>query len=457
MKALLAIVLSLGTVAGLLTIADYPREAVLMAGIFVLAAALWVTEALPLFVTALLVIGLQMLVLANPGGWPFLGSPASGITVQSVVNGAADSVLLLFLGGFVLAAAAERADVGRFVSARLLAPFSGHPARLLLGVMIVTACFSMWMSNTATTALMIAVLAPQLSTIPTGEAYRKGLMLAVPFAANIGGLGTPVSSPPNAVALGYLQKAGYSITFLEWMLVAVPLMAGLLAFTWLLLWRSFPSTSTAPLVLESAPLSRRGAFVMTVFGITVLLWLTGGLHGVPPAVVALLPIVAMTATRILTERDVNGLDWTVLILISGGISLGAGMQTSGLDDIVTGWLGFDAGDSPRLVAATLVATVLVVGTFMSNTAVANLLLPVGVSAGIASASPDAVVDFTFTIALAASCAMSLPISTPPNALAYSRGIVTTRDMARIGIIVGGTAGVLIVAFGPPVMRFWGVL
>ena len=90
----------------------------------------------------------------------------------------------------------------------------------------------------------------------------------------------------------YLQKAGYSITFLEWMLVAVPLMAGLLVFTWLLLWRSFPSGSTAPLILDSAPLSRRGTFVMTIFGITVLLWLTGGLHGVPPAVVALLPIVA---------------------------------------------------------------------------------------------------------------------------------------------------------------------
>jgi sodium-dependent dicarboxylate transporter 2/3/5 len=457
MKALVAIVLALGTIAGLVALSDYPREAVLMAGIFVLAAALWVTEALPLFVTALLVIGLQILALANPGGWTFLGSPAFGITVQSVVNGAADSVLLLFLGGLVLAAAAERADVGRFVSARLLAPFSGHPARLLLGVMVVTACFSMWMSNTATTAFMIAVLAPQLSTIPPDDRYRKGLMLAVPFAANIGGLGTPVASPPNAVALGYLQKAGYSITFLEWMLVAVPLMTGLLVFTWLLLWRSFPSRSTAPLILDSAPLSRQGTFVMTVFGLTVLLWLTGGVHGVPPAVVALLPIVAMTATRVLTERDVNSLDWTVLILIAGGISLGAGMQTSGLDDIVTGWLGFDADDSPRLVAAVLVAVVLGVGTFMSNTAVANLLLPVGVSAGLASASPDAVAELTLSIALAASCAMSLPISTPPNALAYSRGIVTTRDMARIGAIVGATAGMLIVAFGSLVMRFWGVL
>jgi sodium-dependent dicarboxylate transporter 2/3/5 len=221
MKAAISIGLSAAGVAALLAWSDYPREAVYMAGIFMLAAALWVTEALPLYVTALLVVGAQIVALANPGGWPFLGfSTGPSPPVQAVLNGAADSVLLLFLGGLMLARAAERTEVGHVVSAMLLAPFGARPPALLLGVMIVTATFSMWMSNTATAAMMIVLLAPLVSHLPADDPFRKGLMLAVPFAANIGGLGTPIASPPNAVAVGYLQKAGYPIAFLEWMLVA---------------------------------------------------------------------------------------------------------------------------------------------------------------------------------------------------------------------------------------------
>jgi sodium-dependent dicarboxylate transporter 2/3/5 len=430
-----------------------------MAGIFVLAALLWVTEALPLFVTALLVVGLQMVTLANPGGWAFLGfSGGASPSVGAVLAAAADAVLLLFLGGLMLARAAEQTEVGRVVSAKLLTPFGHRPSALLLGVMVVTATFSMWMSNTATAALMIAVLAPLLSGLPPSQPFRKGLTLAVPFAANIGGLGTPIASPPNALALGYLQRAGYPVAFLDWMLVAVPLMAGLLLFTWALLWRTFPPVGQVQLpVMEAPPLSRRGAFVVTVFFVTVALWLTGEWHRLPPSVVALVPIVALTAGQVLTERDVNGLDWTILILVAGGISLGAGMRMTGLDAIVVDWLPFDAGDSPRVLAAVLVAAVLLLGTFMSNTAVANLLLPVAVSAGLASGSGGMLVELTISIALAASLAMALPISTPPNAVAYARGTVTAGDMARIGAVVSMVSGLLIVGFGGPVMRFWGLI
>jgi sodium-dependent dicarboxylate transporter 2/3/5 len=231
----------------------------------------------------------------------------------------------------------------------------------------------------------------------------------------------------------------------------------LLLIAWLLLWRALPpSGSPGPLRVEAPPLTRRGTFVVAVFAATVLLWTTGGWHGLPAAVVALVPIVALTAAGILTERDVNGLDWTILILISGGISLGVGMQMTGLDAIVVGWLPFEAGDSPRALVAVMVAAVLVLGTFMSNTAVANLLLPVGISAGVASASSGFVVELTVSIALAASLAMALPISTPPNAIAYARGSVTTREMARTGAIISVISGLLIVGLGGAVMRFWGI-
>lgn len=144
-------------------------------------------------------------------------------------------------------------------------------------------------------------------------------------------------------------------------------------------------------------------------------------------------------------------------MIAGGISLGAGMQMSGLDAVIVGWLPLGAGDSPRALAAVLVSAVLVVGTFMSNTAVANLLLPVGISAGLASGSDAAVVELTVSIALAASLAMALPISTPPNAIAYAHGIIERREMARLGAVVSMLSGVLIVAFGGIVMRLWGVV
>ena len=458
MKAAVSAGLSAICVAALLAWSDYPREAIYMAGIFVLAACLWVTEALPLFVTALLVIGLQIVLLANPGQWPMLGlSTGLSPSVQEVINGAADSVLLLFLGGLMLARGAERTGVGRIVSGLLLGPFTARPPILLLAVMALTATFSMWMSNTATAAMMIALLAPLLSGFDAGDPFRKALGLGVPFAANIGGLGTPIASPPNAVAVGYLQSVGYPISFFQWMLVAVPLMVMLLLITWLLLWRAFPSSGPIqPLRLERAPLTGPGALVIGIFGVTVLLWMTGGWHGLPPAVVALVPVVALTASGILTQDEVNRLDWTILILIAGGISLGAGMRMTNLDAMIVGWLPFDAGNNPRAVAAILVGSVLVLGTLMSNTAVANLLLPVGISAGLASGSSGIVVELTVSIALAASLAMALPISTPPNAIAYARGEINTRDMARIGLAVGIISGGLILVFGPQVMRFWGV-
>ncbi len=426
-----------------------PREAAWMSGIFVLAAGLWVTEALPLFATSLLVIGLQLILLANPGGWPGLGF-ATGVSpsYREILSVAADPVLLLFFGGFVLARAAVKEGVDRAMSAVLLRPFGTEPRRVLLGLMLVTLLFSMWMSNTATTVMMLALVTPMLAAMPPGEPFRKALVLGVPFAANIGGMGTPIASPPNAVAMGFLQKAGHHVGFLDWMLVAVPLVLGLALFTWWLLTKFF-APATAGLRLEHAParLTRRGWLVVAVFTVTVVLWLTDHWHGLPSAVVALLPAVVFTATGIFTREDIGRLEWHILILIAGGISLGTVVQ----------WLPV-AGGGLWLLAGLVLAT-MVVGSFMSNTAAANLLLPIGLSAAVTTGPAGGLspVDAALSIALAASLSMVLPVSTPPNAIAYARGEFTTRDMARVALLVGGLAAVLIVAGGGIVMRFWGLV
>ncbi len=197
-----------------------PRETSLMAGIFVLAAFLWVTEALPLFATALLVIGLEALLLANPGNWRGLGfETREPPTYGDIFRTAADPVLVLFFGSFVLSAAAIKEGVDRAMSALLLRPFGAAPGRVLLGLISITLLFGMWMSNTATASMMLAVIAPILAGLPPREPFRKALILAIPFAANIGGMSTPVASPPNAVAMGFLRESGQAVGFLQWMLV----------------------------------------------------------------------------------------------------------------------------------------------------------------------------------------------------------------------------------------------
>jgi len=447
----LAALITAGVATGWLISEGLPREAALMGGIFVLAAILWVTEALPLFATALLVIGLEVILLANPGNWAGIGFEAGDSPpYQSFLAPLADPIIWLFLGGFLIAAAAVKEGVDQVLAGIVLRPFQGSPARVMMGLMVVTAVFSMFMSNTATTAMMMTLVGPVVAQIPRGDPARRGLILCVPFAANIGGMGTPISSPPNAVAVGFLEQAGVSVSFLGWMLVAVPLATVLLAITWALVaGRYRPKTSGLQLAAGGGSLDGRGIYVLLVIVITIVLWLTDQLHGLPAAVVALFPAIAFTATGLLGRQDFNTLEWHILVLIAGGIALGAGMQVTGLDAVIVGAVP-EAG---FFVLAPLAIATVLLSTFMSNTAAANLLLPVGVALAATGAGPGAL-EAGVAIALSASVAMALPVSTPPNAIAFAHGELETRDLAIIGSIVGLIAVTLIVLFGGPIIRFW---
>ncbi|HSJ96632.1 MAG TPA: DASS family sodium-coupled anion symporter [Myxococcota bacterium] len=432
-----------------------PREAAFMAAIFVLAALLWVTEALPLFATALAVIGLEIVLLANPGGWTGLGfASAPSPDFRDILAAAADPVLVLFFGGLLMAQAAVKEGVDRSMSALLLRPFGEAPAAALAGVMAVTALFSMFMSNTATASMMLALVAPMLARMPKEEPFRVALVLGVAFAANVGGMGTPIGSPPNAVAMGHLRAAGMQPGFLEWMLVAVPLAAACLAAAWGALWMLHRPRDTALRVrVEGAAVGARGWFVVAVFTVTVLLWLSDRWHGLPASVVALVPAVALTATRTLIAEDLNRIDWSVLILIAGGIALGAGMTLTGLDRLVVQALPLDAGGLAWLVGL-LVAAALLLSTFMSNTAAANLLLPIGIAAAATFDGAAATREVAMSIALAAALAMALPVSTPPNALAYSRGAFAVRAMVLPGVLIGIAGATLVALAAGPLIRFW---
>ena len=423
--------------------AGWPREQMLIAGILAATVLLWMTEALPLFATAFVSIASQLLLLGNPGGWSELGfEGGGGPAPEDFLNAAADPVLLLFFGGLVLARAVATSRLDARIAALVLRPMSATPSRLLLGVILTTSFFSLLMSNTATTALMLALIAPALVQIPASESFRKALLLAVPISANIAGMSTPIASPPNAIAVSYLAREGAALGFQRWMIIAIPGVVVLLLLTWWRLLRLFPP-SGRPWRIEfpEARLTPRGVVVFVVAVVTFACWVTEPWHGVPAAMVAALPVTALFAAGIITRDDVNTLDWDVLILIAGGLTLGYSLQATGLDGRLATLVPAGSGDLARVLV--LAAATIGLGTFFSNTAIASMLMPVAIlAAGFGSGRVD-VTSYALTVALVASLSMALPVSTPPNAMAYARGGLTTGDFMRTAGFIGLVGAVLV--------------
>ena len=437
--------------AGAAAAAGWPREQALIVGIVAATVLLWVTEALPLFATAFISIAMQLLLLGNPGGWRWLGfENDGGPPPEAFLSAAADPVLLLFFGGLVLARAATRTGLDHRLAALVLRPMANTPERLLLGIIIATAGFSLWMSNTATAALMLALIAPVVAQVPAGHPFRKALLLAIPVAANVAGMSTPIASPPNAIAVSYLSRQDAAIGFLEWMVIACPIVVLLLWVAWWRLLRLYPPPTVHwRIEFPAQPLTPSGSWVLVVALLTFALWLTEPLHGVRAALVAVVPAVLLLASNVIDRDDVNTLDWDVLILIAGALTLGYSLQVTALDERLATVVP-DAGGIVRL--AVLAAATVTLGTFFSNTAIASMLMPVAIIAA-SGAGDIGLTGYALAISLAASLSMALPVSTPPNAMAYASGELTTRDFLGTAAFVGGIGtGIVLLALG--VIRPW---
>ncbi|AOP33727.1 sodium:sulfate symporter [Leptospira tipperaryensis] len=422
-----------------------PFSVSVMISIFTLAAVFWVTEPIPGYATSILIIFLEILFFANPLGLPLLKvaqgkNPAASVFLSSI----ADSSILLFLGGFVLAKASVKTGLDRFLANRVIRKFGTKSHQVLLGFMFTTGFISMWMSNTATTSLMIALSYPLFQILPEKEPFRKALLLGIPFAANIGGVGTPIGSPPNIIAMSLLKQQGISVSFGTWILFALPLVVILIISTWFLLLKLFPEDGSLELVVEFPEVEGgTGSYSFQVAAFiflgTVLLWFTENLHGIPAGVIALLPLILFPAFGILNEKDINSLEWSVLLLIAGGIAIGVGLQQSGMSlwfsDILK---PITKPEYAVSVLFLLCILALLLSTFMSNTAATNLLVPFAfpLSVIILPGSQVYLLEVCLGIALSASLAMSLPVSTPPNAIAYAVGGFEIRDMIKAGLPVG---------------------
>ena len=363
---------------------------------------------------------------------------------KSIFATFADPIIILFLGGFFLADAATKFRLDINLARVLLKPFGTNPKYVLLGLMSVTALFSMFMSNTATAAMMLALLTPVLALFKPEDRGRAAFALCIPIGANVGGIGTPIGTPPNAIALKFMQENGWNVTFGDWMMFGIPFVVIMLLIGWVILIKMFPIDQKA---LDLAK-EMKGKFMTTpkawvvyiTFIVTILLWvIPKQYHGLDANSVAIIPIAVFSVTGVITKKDLKAMSWDVLWLVAGGFALGVALGETKLANDLINSIPFAEWDSLALIVGSSLIC-LFMATFMSHTATAALLMPImasvaaGMVAGGAMDAPGAI-GLLVTIAFASSLGMALPISTPPNAMAYATGHVEQKGMAISGTIL----------------------
>jgi sodium-dependent dicarboxylate transporter 2/3/5 len=420
--------------AALISASGYNTDMAIVAGIAVVCILWWVFEPVPIPVTSLLPLALL----------PLLGVLTPAETGQAYGS----PLILLLLGGFLLSKAMEHSGAHRRLALTMVRMFGAHSGRrLVLGFMVAAAVLSMWISNTATTLMLLPVALAVLDAVEDKERVAVPLLLGVAYAASVGGMGTPIGTPPNLIFMQvYKETTGNSISFTQWMLWALPVVVIMVPAMAFMLTRNLHGTLRValPEVGQWRTDERR---VMMVFALTALAWITrsepfGGWKtwlGVPwanDASVALLAVVLMFVVpngkggRLLNWEKASSIPWGVLLLFAGGICLAKGFVNSGLSAVMGEALA-SLSDMPLYVLILLICLAV---TFMtettSNTASTTLLMPILAAAGLAAGIPPEVI--MVPAAMSASCAFMLPVATAPNTVVYSSGLITTSRMAREG-------------------------
>ena len=421
--------------------------------IFVFAALMWMFEVIPTWTTSVLIIVIMLLTISDSSIAFLKGSGIPGemgtlVSYKSLLATFDDPVIMLFLGGFVLAIAATKVGLDVQLARVLLWPFGKKPKFVLLGFLFVIGIFSMFMSNTATAAMMLTFLAPVLKTLPPDGKGRIGLALSIPIAANLGGIGTPIGTPPNAIALSYLNDSLHmNIGFGEWMLRMVPFVIVMLLISWaLLLWMfPFKAKTIALNITGTAKRTPQTYIVWVTFAVTILLWMLDKVTGINSNVVAMIPLAVFCVTGVIGKEELKEINWSVLWMVAGGFALGVALNSTGLAEHLVNSIPFGSW-MPIVVILASGLLGYFISNFISNTAAANLIVPilsaVGVGMGDSLLAIGGVKTLLVGVALSTSLAMLFPISTPPNALAHSTGLVSTKDMTKFFFIVLFTCFVL---------------
>ena len=419
--------------------------------IFAFATLMWIFEVVSSWATSVGIIGLMLLTTSTSGIKPMMYEAAGEpLPYKDIMATFADPVIMLFIGGFILAIAATKTGLDAQLAKALLKPFGSKSNNVLLGFILITGIFSMFVSNTATAAMMLTFLTPVFKQLPPEGKGRIALTLSIPVAANLGGMATPIGTPPNAIALKYLNDpAGLNLNlgFGEWVMFMLPLVLVLLFIGWVLLRTIFPfSQKTINLEIEGGMKKGWHTWIVIVtFIVTVLLWMTDKLTGINSYTVALIPFVVFSLTGVINKYDLEEINWSVIWMVAGGFALGYGLNASGLAANAVESIPFGTW-SPIVILLVSGLICYLLSNFISNSATAALLMPIlavvcsgmGDKLSAIGGTPTVLIG----IAVAASSAMVLPISTPPNALAFSTNLVKQNDMVKIGIIMGVISMVL---------------
>lgn len=448
MKNFLTFIVSLVAAAGITWLLHEPSFTQAQTRVLFLlmfSVGLWLTEATPPFAVGLIIIAFLVFTL---GYEKFTDTP---VDVKIYLNTFSSSVIWLMMGGFFLASAMTKTKLDIDLIHLTLKVCGTNPKRVLFGLMTVTLVFSMLISNTATTAMVIAAAMPLLLRLRRNSPASKAFLLGTPIAAATGGMGTIIGSPPNAVAAGALAHTAHPVDFITWLLYGVPVMLFLALVSWWVLVRLFMKDEIQLSQEDLVPVKneitqdlrwKRWTFI-AILSVTLLLWLTSPLHKLGTAAVSAVPLVFLPVTGILRGEDIRSIGWDTLILVAGGLALGIGLQQTSLLDHYAGKVA-SLHVSHIAFYFLLAYATMFLSNIMSNTATSTVLIPLGMSI-----LPGNVMEVCMTIGLAASTALFLPVSTPPNAIAYSTGMIEQKDF-RIG-------GVLIGLLGPAIIVLWVLL
>jgi sodium-dependent dicarboxylate transporter 2/3/5 len=448
--------LILGPVIFLIFI-NLPVELVSEKGDSVIAVALWmliwwITEAVSISVTALLPLLLFPLLKIMP--------------IADVGANYGSPIVFLFFGGFVMALALEKVNLHKRIALNIIRLTGTTPNKVVLGFMIATASLSMWISNTASTVVMLPIALSVINLLINDEDgftkndqnFALSVMLGIAFSANAGGIATVIGTPPNSVVIGLLENEyNIQISFLKWMTMGVPFSALLITIIYFVLvkWmfpnRDLKFNASKELIQKElkklGPTSGKEKMVLAIFGVTVFLWIFRTLInnifpglGLSDTMISIFAAIALFAIPynlkkgdfIIKWQDTSKLAWGILILFGGGLALAKGMNVSGIVDLVANGIA-QSDISILLTASLLILLMLFMTELMSNVALVAVLAPV--VAGIAIGLDIPILYLLIPVTMASSCAFMLPMATPPNAIVFASGFVKVPQMARVGVIL----------------------
>lgn len=424
----------------------------------------WVSEAVSISVTALL---------------PLVLFPLVGIMdIKEVSQSYGSSIIFLFFGGFVMALALEKVHLHKRIALNIIRITGTSPNRIILGFMLATALLSMWISNTASTLVMLPIgLSVIQLLIDDEDGFTKkdrnfalSIMLGIAYSANAGGIATIIGTPPNSVLIGFLENEYQTtISFLSWMVMGLPfslIMLGLVY--WILVYVVFPNRlgkfdASKELIAQEikklGPISKLEKRVLWVFAVAIFLWIFRSLLNqhiswlnISDTEISLYAALALFTIPhsfkkggfILNWTDTSRLAWGILILFGGGLALASGLSQTGVIDAIAAIITGIDGVSLFVISALIITVVLFMTEVMSNVALVAIFAPV--VAGIALGLNIPMLHLLIPVAMASSCAFMLPMATPPNAIVFASGYIKIKDMVRAGVLLNIFAILLLLVF-----------